>query len=159
MSFPTADEAARIIIAAFRVTGANPLYVANKLPRGNMAAYERSIIEGRAYAALAFRKLFPSVSARAVGRMVGLPDDANFAIDTAKLLALGKLRWYDQIDFDKILRNCGVAPRAPDQTVIDETAAPVSLSSSAPRAPSFGPKAHLEEELRRAVINTGGRVD
>lgn len=153
MSDPTADDIARIIVAAFRMTQANPLDVIARLPRGQGNRHQRAITEGRGYAALAMRKLFPNLASKAIGRMVGVPDDAGFVIKTYQQWQAGTLRWYDEIDFRRILRNCRVEPRAAVQVVVDETARPVAAPASSPSV-RFGAKKRLEDELRQAVENT-----
>jgi len=162
--YPTADEAARIIIAAFRMTQANPLDVAARLPRGQANRHQRAITEGRGYAALAIRKLFPNLSSKSIARMIGLPDDAGFVIKSYQHWQAGTLRWYDEVDFRRILKNCGVGARAAVQIVRDETAQapepprraapPVTPPAQGARPPEFGAKKRLEDELREAVQNT-----
>lgn len=152
--FPTTDETARIIIAAFRMTQANPLHVAVRLPRGQLGRHQRAIVEGRGYAALAIRKLFPNVPSKAIARMVGLPDDAGFVIKTYQQWQAGTLRWYDEVDFRRILRNCGVEPREAVQIVVEEPVRKYQPPPSPPPSIRFGAKKRLEDELRQAVENT-----
>lgn len=150
--YPTADEAAKIIIAAFRVVNANPLSVDQRISRGRQTQHGRAIVQGRGYAVFAFRKLFPNISSRSIARMIG-PVERSVVDD---LLRKGKPRWFDQIDFERVLRNCGVEGRKPVQIYRDETTPTAVLAYAHPpaRPASFGSKKRLEDELRAAVENT-----
>lgn len=160
---PTADEVARILIASFRMVNADPRHVIAKL-HGRQTQYGMGIVAGRRYAALALRQLFPNLSERQIGRMVGIPDDSNFIGNILSRRALGRIPDFDQTDFDRILRNCRVQAREPVKLCCDETeparvvpaVVPVPKRAAPParRGALFGPKRRLEDELRQAVQNT-----
>lgn len=151
---PTADEVARVIVASFRMVGADPMRITEKLPQGKPSEFAARISHGRGYAAMALRKLFPSLSNPAIGRLVG--SNATYTDDLFRSYRRGTLRWYDETDFRQILANCGVEPRETVQIVVDETA-PSLPPGAAPPQPypvRFGAKKRLEDELREAVLNT-----
>jgi len=160
---PTADEIARIIIVSFRTVGADPLAITVQTPQGRPSEYHQRISNGRTYAALAIRRLFPSLRATSISRMVGAR--SNFADEMLRDQRRGKLRWYDETDFRAILARCGVDQREPEQVVVDETEteaeleitvhpAPVAPPAFSPYPVRHGAKKRLEDELREAVLNT-----
>ena len=158
---PTADEVARIIIASFRTVGADPLMVTVPMSQGRPSEYLQRISNGRTYAALVLRRLFPSLRGTSISRMVGAR--SNFEDEMSRDVRRGKLRWYDETDFRAILARCGVERREPEQVVVDETEvepeitvqpAPVAPSALSPYPVRHGAKKRLEDELREAVLNT-----
>lgn len=184
---PTADQAARIIIAAFRECRADPLTVINSFKgtaRHETGPNYRGMC-GRRYAALAMRDLFPACPSRKIGRMVGCHGyNADALIgELTSAIARGKASWFDPEVLARIVAAVGIEKSLAEQIEIDETEkgiragaaahgidpqvavaihrresqpAPVQLSTpfyTRPRA-----KLSLEEELRKAVLNTGGRL-
>lgn len=184
---PTADQVARAIIQAakecdfFDILKRQPLILMTQPQRGRTKT-EDKLRHVKAYVVLALRAAFPDCGSVAIGRMVGA---ANPSLLVGVLLAYkakGQLPWYDPEAEARIIAAMGPIDWNPEQKVVDETgddpivtsvpaflpqpstsvrgaAGPpvierfVPLESTRPRS-----KSKLEEELRQAILNTGGRL-
>jgi hypothetical protein len=82
---PTAEQVARVAVAAARETGESPLWIAEQ-PRGCHA---------KIYAVMALMELIPGLTKSALGRMLGARSDPNTYVCNARTLREpARLRWY-----------------------------------------------------------------
>jgi hypothetical protein len=234
--YPTADQIAHAIVAACRITGADPLAVVSRETDTPSAANDFPIARARSYSALALAAVFPAMPRAAVDRVIGCqPGSIGVYLGGLnKRIKEGQCStWYDPekllgvvnaipqaspmrcifpdcTDGDTSLdayRACGrcsttipeigqkplpgppstrigaasplpspatrsAADPAPIGRPVQNDAlrtppAPANGYYSAPRPPApappsefvrFGPKRRLEDELRQAILNTGGRL-
>jgi hypothetical protein len=163
LEYPTADEAARIIIAAAREADCDAEAIL--IYRWSKA---RQVRLCRAYAAVALHRLFPECPRPAIARMVNMNDKPAYVSEI-----LGRIERHRFPDFDgkalwrvqgavgrKIARpkenapapriRAAVGPLASDRPEREAETLPAFL----PGCGRPASKLSLEDELRRAVENT-----
>lgn len=179
---PTADQAAKIIVLACRAVYVNPLDI-DKRPMGSKSWKTQRLRLARAYAALAMRSIFPTCTSGAIGRMVGASEPPAYLGRILAARAKGDLRDYDPEVLARIVQDADMRVEVvAGQRIIDEDPTEACEGPSVPeavgqrarekneQAPApapapqpesafvrFGAKKRLEDMLRQAVINTGGR--
>jgi hypothetical protein len=175
---PTADQVARAIIQAAKecdfldILKRQPLILTTQPQRGRTKT-EDKLRHVKAYVVLALRAAFPDCGSITIGRMVG---SANPSFLVGVLLAYkakGQLPWHDPEAEARVIAAMGPIDWNPEQTIVDETgndpvvtSVPAFLPVGPPAIERFVPlesarprsKSKLEEELRQAILNTGGRL-
>jgi len=185
---PTADQVAKIIVVACRTCHVDPLDIDKRPIGSDQSWKAIKLRLARAYAALAMREIFKGCIGFSISRMVGAPEPAAYLGRILTMRAKGDLMrmGYDEEVFQQILRDISLEPVEVKQKVIDEDppspseaateaqersdAPPVpvqrasSANAPAPYIPGkagrdkAGSRRRLEEELRQAILNTGGKL-
>jgi hypothetical protein len=131
--------------------------------KGNSGARLRHT---KVYAALALRAAFPACPSPAIGRFVGVGKPHLYLGVILSCKAKGEMKWYDPEVEARVTAAIGASDPDPVQQVIDESEALPALAlksnmGTLRRAFDDRPasKRRLEEELRQAVLNTGGRIE
>lgn len=110
---PTADEIARIVIAASRefdidpikvVVGAGP-YDARR--QRNEEALRSAIKRARAYAALALLELFPETPKAWISSYVGVVSTKTYLWNCEHARQIGKYQWWSEDAFKRVLGSLG----------------------------------------------------
>lgn len=173
--YPTADQIAHAIVAACRITGADPVAVASReTDRPSAAPVLFPIARARSYAALAIQAFFPALPRAAVDRVVGCtPSSIGMFVGSLnrRIKDGGCTSWYDP---ERLLGVVNAIPKAIARApAIPEIRQKPSTTRAGPASPlprpirhpapkpseftRFGAKKRLEDELRQAVLNTGGK--
>lgn len=150
---PTADDVAKIIIAASRETGADPAEVAlGELdPKSPDRLCPFPLARARVYAVFAVSELFPILIKRKVARMCGVSPESAASFHSAYGQRLSNLPWYSREAYDRVLH---AIPHA--DLFFDQESAPVSryLPPSPSPSPNPNPPAEIE---RRPAESVGAR--
>jgi hypothetical protein len=172
---PTADQVARAIVQAAKecdflgILKQQPALITTQPQRGRTKT-EDKLRHVKGYAALALRAAFPACGSHVIGRMVGSANPAFLVGVLVAYKAKGQLPWYDPEAEARIIAAIGACDPDPQQVVVDETeeqmppplpALSVKSSMGKMRRTCDGrsaSKRRLEDELRQAVLNTGGRL-
>lgn len=101
---PNADQVARIIVEACKVTGADPIRVASGAPYDG-----HETPRARAYAALAILELFPVNGSVSIGRMVGAGTPKSYLSSFNHAMRKVGIPWWSDDDFVSIVRKSGAA--------------------------------------------------
>lgn len=184
--FPTANQIAHAIVAACKITGADPIAVASReSDMQNQLLFP--IARARSYAALALRERFPDLPNAAVDRVVGCRTLGVFLSALMRRVKAGGMPWLDPerlagvvqaIPEADALKAGALQQNAPARQPGPPGTLPVPRSGTKSPAPAaaakqscaksqnwrpesdfvrYGSKRRLEEELRQAVLNTGGK--
>ena len=171
---PTADQVARAIVQAAKecdflgVLKQQPALITTQPQRGRTKT-EDKLRHVKGYAALALRAAFPACGSHVIGRMVGSANPAFLVGVLVAYKAKGQLAWYDPEAEARIIAAIGACDPDPQQVVVDETEEPAPPLPALSIKSSMGKmrrtfdgrsasKRRLEDELRQAVLNTGGRL-
>jgi hypothetical protein len=168
---PTADQVARAIIASakeckfYEKLKARPSIIDMRWPKDSTLSIKLKRV--RAYAALALRAAFPSCPSPTIGRCVGAGRPCGYLGLLIAWKAKGHLSWHDPEVEARVIEAIGPVEGHHEQTIVDETeeepvtfSAPVNSGRFVSLEGGMRPlsKSKLEDELRRAVLNTGGRL-
>jgi hypothetical protein len=169
---PTSDQVARAIIAAAKECGfyqalvERPRMIEMQPKKGNSGARLRHT---KVYTALALRAAFPACPSPAIGRFVGVGKPHLYLGVILSCKAKGEMKWYDPEVEARVTAAIGACDPNPVQRIVDESELSPALPALALKS-SMGTlrrafddrpasKRRLEEELRQAVLNTGGRIE
>jgi hypothetical protein len=171
---PTADQVARAIVAAvkecriYEAFKSDPDVLTRKRAAGR-THIQVAMRHARGYAAFALRSAFPRCPSDVIGRFVGSTLPHGFLAIMITSRAKGQLPWYDPEAEARIIAAIGACDPDPQQVVVDETEEPAPPLPALSIKSSMGKmrrtfdgrsasKRRLEDELRQAVLNTGGRL-